>query len=32
MWMAARVREGKLDWWGFFRTEQEALDAVGLSE
>jgi ketosteroid isomerase-like protein len=30
MWMAARLREGKLGWWAFFRTEQEALDAVGL--
>jgi ketosteroid isomerase-like protein len=32
MWQAARLREGKLRWWAFFRTEQEALEAVGLRE
>jgi hypothetical protein len=32
MWMAARTRDGKLGWWAFFRTEDEALEAVGLSE
>jgi ketosteroid isomerase-like protein len=32
MWMAARLREGKLGWWAFFRTEQEALEAAGLPE
>jgi ketosteroid isomerase-like protein len=32
MWMAARLREGKLGWWAFFRTEHEALEAAGLSE
>jgi ketosteroid isomerase-like protein len=32
MWMAARLREGKLGWWAFFRTEDEALEAVGLGE
>ncbi len=32
MWMAARLRDGRLGWWGFFRTEDEALEAVGLSE
>jgi hypothetical protein len=32
MWMAARLREGKLGWWAFFRSEREALEAVGLSE
>jgi ketosteroid isomerase-like protein len=32
MWMAARLREGKLGWWAFFRTEHEALAAVGISE
>jgi ketosteroid isomerase-like protein len=32
MWMAARLREGKLGWWAFFRTEEEALDAVGIAE
>jgi ketosteroid isomerase-like protein len=30
MWQAARLREGKLGWWAFFRTEHEALQAVGL--
>jgi len=24
--------EGKLGWWAFFRTEHEALDAVGPRE
>jgi ketosteroid isomerase-like protein len=32
MWMAARLREGKLGWWAFFRTEQEALEVAGLRE
>lgn len=32
MWMAARLREGKLGWWAFFRTEHEACEAVGLLE
>ena len=32
MWQAGRIRDGKLVWWAFFRTEQEALEAVGLSE
>jgi hypothetical protein len=32
MWQAGRLREGKLKWWGFFRTEHEALEAGGLSE
>ena len=32
MWMAARLRDGKLGWWAFFRTEQEALKAAGLRE
>jgi ketosteroid isomerase-like protein len=31
MWMAARLRDGKLGWWAFFRTEDEALEAVGIS-
>jgi hypothetical protein len=30
MWMAARLREGTLGWWAFFRTEHEALDQVAL--
>jgi len=28
MWMAARLRDGKLGWWAFFRTEEEALEAL----
>ena len=24
MWQAARIRDGKLVWWGFFRSEEEA--------
>ena len=32
MWLAARLREGKVTWWSWYRTEQEALEAVGLSE
>jgi ketosteroid isomerase-like protein len=31
-WMAWRVRDGLLIWWATFRTEAEALEAVGLSE
>jgi hypothetical protein len=30
--MAARLREGKLGWWAFFRTEHEALEAVDLGD
>jgi ketosteroid isomerase-like protein len=32
MWMAWRVRDRLLIWWATFRTEAEALEAVGLSE
>ncbi len=32
MWMAWRVRDGLLVWWTTFRTEAEALEAVGLRE
>ena len=32
MWMAWRVRDGLLLWWETFRTEDEALEAVGLRE
>jgi ketosteroid isomerase-like protein len=32
MWMAWRVRDGLCVWWATFRTEAEALEAVGLSE
>jgi ketosteroid isomerase-like protein len=31
-WMAWRVRDGLVIWWETFRTEAEALEAVGLSE
>ena len=30
MWNAVRFRDGKLRWWAFFRSEREALEAVGL--
>jgi ketosteroid isomerase-like protein len=32
MWQAVKLREGKLSWWASYRTEAEALEAVGLSE
>jgi ketosteroid isomerase-like protein len=32
LWQALRLRGGKIAWWGFFRTEHEALEAAGLSE
>jgi ketosteroid isomerase-like protein len=32
MWMSWRFRDGLLVWWGTYRTEDEALEAVGLSE
>ena len=32
MWLAARVRDGRVSWWSFFRTEREALEAVGRRE
>ena len=28
VWQAATFRDGKLTWWAFFRTEQEARDAL----
>ena len=28
-WIAARQRERRVSWWSFFRTEAEALQAVG---
>jgi ketosteroid isomerase-like protein len=31
-WQAVTLRDGKAVWWAFFRTESEALEAVGLSE
>ena len=32
MWLAWRVRDGLVSWWAPFRTEREALEAVGLRE
>jgi ketosteroid isomerase-like protein len=32
MWMAWRLRDGLLVWWTTYRTEVEALEAVGLAE
>ena len=32
MWLAARLRDGRVTSWSWYRTEQEALEALGLSE
>ena len=32
MWQAVRSQDGKLTWWAAFRTERDALKAVGLEE
>ncbi len=32
MWQATKFRDGKVIWWAFFRTERQALEAVGLRE
>jgi hypothetical protein len=32
MWQATALRDGKVIWWAFFRSEREALEAVGLRE
>jgi uncharacterized protein len=32
MWQATTLRDGRVTWWAFFRTEREALEAVGLSD
>jgi ketosteroid isomerase-like protein len=32
MWLSWRVKDGQLAWWASFRSEAEALEAVGLSE
>ena len=32
MWQAVELHEEKLRWWAFFRTEREALEAVGVQE
>jgi hypothetical protein len=29
MWLAARLRERRVNWWSFFRTEREALEPSG---
>jgi ketosteroid isomerase-like protein len=31
MWQAVKLRGGKACWWANFRSEREALEAVGLS-
>ena len=31
MWQAGRLRDGKLIWWAFFRSEHEAREALGPS-
>jgi hypothetical protein len=28
MWQAVALREERAVWWGFFRTEEEALEAL----
>jgi ketosteroid isomerase-like protein len=32
VWIASRVREGRVVWWQTFETEAAALEAAGLSE
>ena len=32
IWLVAQARDGRLKSWAFFRTEEEALQAVGLRE
>jgi|SRR3954452_757620 len=32
MWLSWRIGDGQLVWWANFRSETEALEAVGLSE
>lgn len=32
MWTAVKLRDGKVRWWATFRTEREALEAVGFRE
>jgi ketosteroid isomerase-like protein len=32
LWMAGRVRDGRVTWWRNFVSEAEALEAVGLRE
>ena len=32
MWQASRLRDGKIAWWAFFRTEEEALEVAELPD
>lgn len=32
MWQAVKLRDQKAIWWAFFRSERDALEAVGLGE
>ena len=32
VWHVLRFRDGRASWWQFCRTEEEALEAAGLSE
>lgn len=32
MWQASVLRDGKVSWWEFFRSEREAIEALGPSE
>ena len=31
MWQAVELRDGKVCWWAFFRSEPEAREAAGLT-
>jgi hypothetical protein len=31
-WQVAALRDGRIIWWKFFRSRNEALEAVGLDE
>ncbi|HEX2397155.1 MAG TPA: hypothetical protein VHI73_03350 [Solirubrobacteraceae bacterium] len=31
-WQVAALRDGRIIWWKFFRSRDEALEAVGLDE
>ena len=31
-WQVAAVRKGRITWWKFFRTKEDALEAAGLSD
>jgi ketosteroid isomerase-like protein len=32
MWLAARLRDDRVSWWGWYRTEAEAIQAAELWE